>query len=229
DVVFVCIDIESYERRHSKILEIGIASLDTRHLRDRPPGADAEHWRFNILARHFIIEDHMHYVNHEFVHGCPDRFEFGKSQVVRLVDAPAAVKACFAPPFAGSTDDGYNLHEKRNIVFVAHNAKADLDYLNRIGFDALSHPRTLGFLDSEVLYRVWKRENQSKSLSGVLGDFGILAWNLHNAGNDAVYTLQALLAVCVRESSIRGAVGGDAQPEPEKERDENELGDDFVI
>ena len=30
DVIFICVDIESWERCHSKITEIGISTLDTR-------------------------------------------------------------------------------------------------------------------------------------------------------------------------------------------------------
>ena len=46
--------------------------------------------------------------------------------------------------------------------------------------------------------------------------FDVPAWNLHNAGNDARYTLQALLAICVREAGERGSMEVVKRREEEK-------------
>lgn len=76
-VVFVCVDVEAYERSPRLITEIGIATLDTKDLLDLAPGDGGSEWLKKIRARHFRISEHKHLNNTEFVNGCADRFEFG--------------------------------------------------------------------------------------------------------------------------------------------------------
>lgn len=57
----------------------------------------------------------------------------------------------------------------------------------------ISEPNFLESLDTDVLYRVLKRETQPSSLSKILLDLELTGWNLHNAGNDARYTMQAMI------------------------------------
>ena len=76
-VVFVCVDVEAYERDAKIITEVGIATLDTQDIAHVVPGEGGTNWRSCIRARHFIIKEHQHYKNGEFVAGCPDKFEFG--------------------------------------------------------------------------------------------------------------------------------------------------------
>lgn len=76
-VVFVCVDIEAYERNNNLITEIGIATLDTDDLAGVVPGEGGANWMKLIRARHFRINEHKHLNNTEFVSGCADRFEHG--------------------------------------------------------------------------------------------------------------------------------------------------------
>ena len=48
------------------------------------------------------------------------------------------------------------------------------------------------------MWRCFKQENNPRNLATILSELGIIAWNLHNGGNDAVYTLQALLGLAIR-------------------------------
>lgn len=48
------------------------------------------------------------------------------------------------------------------------------------------------------MWRALKREVNPRSLITILGELGIIGWNLHNAGNDAVYTLQAMLGIACK-------------------------------
>ena len=54
------------------------------------------------------------------------------------------------------------------------------------------------------MYRSLKREQNPRSLGSVLADLDIMGWNLHNAGNDAAYTLQAMLAIAVKAITEKG-------------------------
>jgi hypothetical protein len=76
-VVFVCVDVEAYERNTKLITEIGIATLDTKDIASVVPGEGGANWMSCIRARHFRINEHKHLNNVEFVAGCADRFEFG--------------------------------------------------------------------------------------------------------------------------------------------------------
>lgn len=76
-VVFVCVDVEAWERDSKKITEIGIATLDTEDLKSVVMGKDGANWLDEIRTRHFRIKEHKHLNNTEFVNGCADRFEFG--------------------------------------------------------------------------------------------------------------------------------------------------------
>lgn len=48
------------------------------------------------------------------------------------------------------------------------------------------------------------RDISDKHLADYLLD--IPGFNLHNAGNDAVFTVQAMLGICVKEAIVRGTV-----------------------
>lgn len=204
----VCVDVEAYEKDHSKVTEIGIATLDTRDLEKVAPGRNAEDWRSLIKARHFRIRDYAHLVNSEYVSGCPGSFFFGQSEFVSLKDATALVASCFEPPFCSQAGTSHNASEtgsmeKRNLIFLGHDTLMDIKYLQNLGFDPLLVPNLLEAQDSATLYRVWRREEQITKLARILERFEIDAFGLHNAGNDAVYTMQSFLAVLVSEASIR--------------------------
>lgn len=214
-MVFVCVDVETYERAHHKITEVGVATLDTRELSSIPPGKDGIDWRGLIRARHFRIKEHAHLVNSEFVSGHPDGFDFGTSTFVSLAEAPTHIAACFSPPFGAHQSNGakgildlmerLDLDEKRNIVFLGHDVLGDIKCVQSLGYDPMEIGNLLEALDTAVMYRVWRREHNSASLGRILYEFDIAGYKLHNAGNDAVFTLQAMLGICVREASIRGS------------------------
>ncbi|KAJ4289697.1 hypothetical protein N0V90_011026 [Kalmusia sp. IMI 367209] len=221
-VVFVCVDVEAWERDHHKITEVGVATLDTRDLVDFAPLTDGQDWRSKIRARHFRITEHAHLVNSDFVSGCPDHFYFGQSEFVSLRDAPAMVAACFKPPFCARPGQVPKLavidsDEQRNIIFLGHDTLGDVKYLQKLGFDPLSLPNLLEAQDSANLYRVWHRDEQITKLGYILNDFDIAGFSLHNAGNDAVYTVQAFLGICVREASIRNSPEMDEMRNEQKE------------
>lgn len=48
-------------------------------------------------------------------------------------------------------------------------------------------------------------EFNQHSLASILGELGIIGWNLHNAGNDARYTLEALVRMICRDTGEASA------------------------
>lgn len=76
-VVFVCVDIETYEKNPGLVTELGFAILDTQKLIDVPPGAGGANWFNLIQGRHIRIKEYSYIKNVEYVQGCPDNFMFG--------------------------------------------------------------------------------------------------------------------------------------------------------
>jgi hypothetical protein len=213
--VFVCIDVEAYERSNKIITEIGVATLDTRDLVDVAPGTAGMNWQQKIRARHFRIKENIAYRNGDFVADAADRFEFGDSELISIKDAPAVIASCFKHPFSKADEEGAEApedEEKRNIIFVAHDVNSDLQFLRQVGYDPLNLSNLLETLDTASLYRAHTRDPNAKSVGNILYDFDFTSWNLHNAGNDAVYTMWIMLATCVCEAYGRG------KSEREKER-----------
>lgn len=116
--------------------------------------------------------------------------------------------------------EGYKLRP-RNVVLVGHGLHADVSYLCALGCDMFAenvskiqspnssqvlvkeppdHNAKLLFLDTldtATMFQGLKRDVHSRSLESVLASLGILGWNLHNAGNDARYTLEAMVRMTI--------------------------------
>ncbi|CRG85892.1 hypothetical protein PISL3812_02895 [Talaromyces islandicus] len=247
DPIFVCIDIESNERRHREITEIGISTLDTLDLVNVPPGKGGENWIRWVRSRHIRIKESAHIINHTYVTGCPNRFEFGESEFISFRDVSKAVEGCFSPPYSAQVPvkfveqapngekakvtietaiKEYKLRP-RNIVLVGHGIQGDIDYLRILGcnifadrdgshpsrsFQRLPHdnfqappPRLIDCFDTANMFQVLKRDTHHRALDTILNSLGIIGWNLHNAGNDARYTLGAMVRIILNS---RLALGG---------------------
>jgi hypothetical protein len=55
------------------------------------------------------------------------------------------------------------------------------------------------FVDTSNMWQALKRDANPRNLGSVLAELDIVGWNLHNAGNDAVYTLQAMIGISVKQ------------------------------
>ncbi|KAI9785141.1 MAG: hypothetical protein M1839_000779 [Geoglossum umbratile] len=204
--IFIAIDVESYERDHKRITEVGISVLDTEDLGGVPPGKDGGQWMEKIQTRHLRVREHSHLRNKDFVAGCAERFEFGESEWVTLKDAPLVVAECFRPSPPGQP--------LRNIIIVGHDVYSDIDYLKVLGYNPLNLSNLIEILDTNIMYRFLKREQNPRNLGSVLADLGLMGWNLHNAGNDATYTLQAMVALAVKATTDKDA----SWPEEQRKR-----------
>ena len=258
--IIISIDIESYERAHSLITEIGISTLDTLDLVNTALGDGGGNWMKHIRSRHFRIKGREHLINKEFVTGHPDEFQFGDSEFVSLTNAGSAIDSCFEWPFSvqykhdgrlknmandwntsaatSGTNEGVTAYtrkstsygnssdpataqlgpRKRTILLLGHDLGTDLSYLATLGSRTFSAPRPpvypqphidpadidnpvhsiLEALDTATLYKVLTRESQTRSLTSIMGDLGRTAWYAHCGGNDARYTLEALVGMVIK-------------------------------
>ena len=196
DVVFICVDLEAFEFAQHKITEVGIAIADTRDLASLPPGINSDDWLSQIKSTHIRIAEYKHLVNKRFVHGCPDKFNFGRSDVVSLVDVGAVLEGLFTNTGPSITGNGLSqTAAKRNVVLVGHDVGRDIGYLAKLNFTPSNHATIIKTLDTQRLSGSTKRS--PVGLGKLLQALNIEASNLHNAGNDATYTLQALLKIAV--------------------------------
>lgn len=216
DAIFIAFDVEAWERSPHPITEIGVATLDTRDLTKQVPGTFGENWYEAVRARHFRIEEYKSYINSDFVSGCPDRFDFGTSEFIsKACTVPELVK-CFKWPYSAANIDPEDEEERRNIILVGHDINADISYFRQMGFDVLNIGGKIDVVDTAELYRVYTRDPNPRNLAHILSEFDITGWNLHNAGNDAVFTLFAMLAICVKAATELGSDG-------KKKREEEDL------
>jgi hypothetical protein len=211
DIVIIAIDVEAYERAQNIITEVGVSTLDTRDLQGTAPGKNGENWQKFVRARHFRVEEHRSFENREFVAGCPDNFDFGKSEWVPLKKMPSVLTECFHEPFskpthASSTHPSVeeDPSQKRNIVLLGHDIGQDIEYCNKVGFSVLGRGNLIATMDTKAMYQAYTRDTNPRGLSGVISDFDMLPWHMHNAGNDAVFTMYAMLATCVQDAAERG-------------------------
>jgi hypothetical protein len=225
DPIFISIDLEWNERRPREVTEVGISTLDTLDIANVAPGVGGKNWIRWIRSRHIRIREYAHVVNRKYVSGCPDRFDFGHSEFVSLGDAARVVESCFSPPysaqvpvkFVGEGSYGqpivtnetkirdYKLRE-RNIILVGHSLQGDMHYLGVLGCNLFSdnspvhqfqhsRPRFIDTLDTASMFQVLKRDINTRSLETVLHSVGLIGWNLHNGGNDARFTLEAMVRI----------------------------------
>ena len=207
-MVFIAIDVESYEQNHNIITEIGFASLDTKDIEKLPPGTSGINWQSKVNARHIRIKENMGYHNSKFVDGCADKFEFGSSEVVEKAQIHNTLAECFRYPLRlissgyDNSQEGSDLNQ-RNIVVVGHDVRNDIKYLQKLGYNLLQLSNVLEVIDTVALDKAWKEHSQPRSLGTILYELDMPSWHLHNAGNDAVYTLWAMLGVTIQNADKR--------------------------
>jgi hypothetical protein len=137
-------------------------------------------------------------INRKFVKGCPELFSFGTSTFIAKADASAVLQRLFERPVeVGSPTNVPD--EQRNIILVGHGLKNEVPYLRNLGFALHQAPNIVCRFDTGKL-------GPSKGgigLGRLCKAIGLDSTSLHNAGNDAAYTLRAmLLAVGVRMSCL---------------------------
>lgn len=179
----VAIDIEAWERSTKKVTEIGVAIFDPETLKD------------SILPQieqmHLVIKEHQRMYNGRF---CPDNkknFMGGKSYLTTLNQAKHLVMDI--------VDEYIN---SRNGVFVGHHIEGDISWLKGIGVKIPDNPP---IVDTNRLYSLSRR--RGATLRGVLQLVDLPHGYLHNAGNDAYYTLLAVMAYT--DPKVREAKGLD--------------------
>lgn len=197
--VFISIDVEWDEFNTSAITEVGVSTLDVYDILGTPPGQFGCNWQQRIRARHFWIEEYRHVKNTRWVHGCPEAFQFGKSKIVRKADMSRVLAGCFKLPYGRRGNHGRQALAPgfRPVILVGHQPRGDIDKLRQMGFDPTALANVNMIQDTAQIHAFLAQSPNKPSLAAVLEELDIDAWFLHNGGNDAYYTLAALLGLAV--------------------------------
>jgi len=86
---------------------------------------------------------------------------------------------------------------QRDVVLVFHESLADIKFLKVIGYNPHLALNVSEIVDTRELDQYNTRNNNQSGLEKVLNRLQIPHSFLHNAGNDAVYTLQAMISLAV--------------------------------
>ncbi|KAF3904325.1 hypothetical protein AA313_de0202108 [Arthrobotrys entomopaga] len=178
---FLSIDIESWEKNHDIITEIGL----TRYLPE--PSNDASARDSEISSEHIIIKEHRFYKNGDYVADASGNFEFGNTRYVPLADLKADIASFMNTP---ST-------KERQFILVGHDVNVDIEYLRKLGCDLEASNFAMVF-DTVEMWKAMAGSSNGISLGRLCAQLDIAAWNLHNAGNDARYTMGAFIELARR-------------------------------
>lgn len=205
--VFVCIDCEAFEHAQQKITEIGIAVLDTRDVAHLNGDNSQEAWLAKMKYAHYRPTEYAHLRNKTFVKGCPEQFNFGSSTWIKLADVKHVLKRVFGHPsqLQQAGDFSATLSDPdRKVIYVAHGASGDNAYMKQVGFTLGADAEISRTMDTQVLAGGSKKN--SIGLHRLLLSLGLDPVNLHNGGNDAAYTLQALVIMALKDLASPGSV-----------------------
>ncbi|KAI0386090.1 hypothetical protein F5Y04DRAFT_289847 [Hypomontagnella monticulosa] len=191
-VRFVCVDIEAWEKAHNVLTEVGVAILDTKDIMNVPPGEDGHGWFHYIKSYHLRIREHSNKVNHMYLRGCPESFDFGNSEFIYERDLKKVL---------GSVIGNNESRDRRPVIMVGHDLKGDLKYLQRGGYNVWRLPYFSDEIDTQAMFQRWERSSNSRSLAYVCEKLGTPGRNFHNAGNDATWTLRAMVMMTVQQQT----------------------------
>lgn len=157
--------------------DVGISVLDTSQLANYD-SAPASELTNAIIPRHLVLGERP-----QKLPSCARRFLYGETEYTNVADLKSTIESILNPQG----------RRPRTVIVVAHNLYADVLALRSlIDFDLLNHPSVDLLLDTWDLAR-YLFSFRNPALRDVLDVFDIDRPGLHDSGNDALYTLKALL------------------------------------
>jgi len=206
DIIFVSIDLEISRsereaarnaRRPPHIKEFGIASLDTRDIfcSDAPrPGR-------LIKTRQFSTSN----ASKDFENCDTTDFQecvFAETFLVSQQTIAATIKSCLC------IQDNRSPGIFRQLVLVGHSIKHDLSLLQHLDLDIFRIAPIVSIFDTHAMSRhlfgsqsTWSAFSLGAALDNLECSYN--AGELHNAGNDATFTLHVMLALAIKHAETR--------------------------
>ncbi|KAH9218292.1 hypothetical protein DL95DRAFT_444268 [Leptodontidium sp. 2 PMI_412] len=187
DVIFIAIDFEyshySPKTGHIRLREVGISMLDTRDLCHQSNSLkdiiSTQHYRTATDTKTFL---------------------FGKSIDISQDELVLILKRLLCL-------EGESPKPIRDLILVGHGLGFENKVLKGLGLDLNLAPSVIEIFDTEFLgYEVFDKTFKC-SLSNVVRKTGISGGFFHNAGNDANFSLRAmLLLACHRYDPLKANI-----------------------
>jgi hypothetical protein len=216
DALIVSFDTE-WERHglQDHVVEIGVTTLDTRDIIDTAPGEFAYDWISKAKTYHYVVDVTRRPTDR--MRGCYFSDDmFADVETVRQ-DLLAILQQAAHPPNDSSKAIG---HGSRKIVLAGHSVAADGNQLYRspgLRIDLFSKevfPTRPSMIFDTLMLTDAAIQRDAEARSAKLGR--VVNWlgahpqykhndsviGTHNAGNDAAYTMMALLMYAVRWEQV---------------------------
>jgi hypothetical protein len=233
DALIVSLDVE-WERQGLKdyVVEIGLTILDTRDIINVAPGTFGDDWFSKTKTYHYVTSVTQRRA--ERMHACYfSKDMFSKYSTIKK-DVRGVLQRAANPP----GDERPIGRGPRKVVLVGHSVVRDLHSLYEspglaldfLGTDVfLMKPTTV--FDTFMLAVAAKQQGakiRERGLGFLVNWLGVHRWyqlynsvkGCHNAGNDAAYTMMALLMFAIRWEKI---VPGKREPRHENAKPQREL------
>ncbi|KAI7832277.1 hypothetical protein BC939DRAFT_435061 [Gamsiella multidivaricata] len=175
---FISVDIESYEREHSRILEIGWSIWESRVNK--------------FVDKHYAIADYRHLRNGKYVADRRDRFMFGETVWASLRDSITA--------FQEDLQAAASRNAEGIFALIAHDMSSDEGYLKKMG---VVFPKGMIKFDTLELNGARAGDSNKTGLGKLLDELNIDNYCLHNAGNDAHYTLELFMYLVRNNAKVK--------------------------
>lgn len=179
--ILFCIDVEAWEVNTKVVTELGIAIYD--------PRKQANALIPDIKLIHIVIKENMKRKNGRFV---PEHSRNYNGKTTYILPQAEAVR------FVQSLIQYYFIDKahKRQCYLVGHDVRGDIEWMKKLG---IQFPTNIDSLDTQKLYAA-SHGMKGASLKNALRSADIPHAFLHNAGNDAYYTLALALKLCDPQS-----------------------------
>ncbi|KOH01316.1 uncharacterized protein DI49_0676 [Saccharomyces eubayanus] len=204
------VDVEAFEFDTNIVTEIGISIYDPR---------ENKHSLTPIIrSYHLVVAEALPLRNKKFVCDFKDCFLLGESLVLPLEQCVEFIQSLINFYMKCETDEDLSWER----AFVGHSISGDIRWLKKIGVhipeldNELDKPdgsveandlrKHIKMLDTEKIYSICYGKKGS-SLGKLLRLFHMPHAFLHNAGNDAYYTL--LLMLKLGDFNFRKQIGAD--------------------
>ncbi|KAJ5577589.1 uncharacterized protein N7459_006553 [Penicillium hispanicum] len=206
--IFISIDCEWNELRNTELTEVGISILDTMDLVRMSPGEGGSYWKSAIVSCHLRVMEHRFHINSVYCKGS-QFFNFGVTELIPLENVKYWVDKFFFTPYGANMPDraavGFHKQRGREVVLVGHDPQTDIRMLKHAGSfvfqEIVGGLQIREVIDTQKLFSQIVHDPHPQSLQNVLNAFNIQYSDLHNAGNDARYTMEVLVAMALWASS----------------------------
>lgn len=166
----ISLDIEAWERDTSIITEIGFSIYQPNPQELFP----------NIKAHHLIIKEHFNKINSRYVGDNKKNFIGKQSHIIPKQSATDITKKIIETYIV-----------EGNAILVGHSINGDIKWLKSLG---ITFPENMITIDTLDIHQLSSRVGGKLKL--LCKNLDIYSTYMHNAGNDAYFTLLAAIKLC---------------------------------